>query len=355
QRDFVSGKLTPEEASRRVELAANAINRKSTDLDVLEKQASELFGHEEFIRDEMNRVRNLGRYISEESILALLRTYFGSHHPRVTLQRDSEKVYSFRLTEELRHAIHDATRGGPTWINRSRDGFLSFTTSGEIAFRCKELDLVNSSHPLVRAAIKTLKPQLDTPLARIGQAELSLKSCDENTIPPGIYYFLLYSHTIHSIRSRRVLETVAWSINTQAFLDSELGERLLYLTIEYGIEWGNNQYAPAMSAGVWNALRIEAMKRNRDIYDAEKRENGAMYYRRRNALQAEHDHDIAVKGQRLKTAQQRGSTRILPAMEGQIEKAKSEFRKKFEELDQGSEARVSLSEPLAACAVHVMP
>ena len=146
QRDFVSGKLTPEEAGRRVELAANAINRKNTDLAVLEKQASELFGYEEFIRDEMNRVRNLGRYISEESILALLQTYFESHHPRIKLKRESEHVYGFRPTDELRQEIQDASRGGPMWVDRSQDGLLRFTTSGEIAFRRKDLDLVNASH-----------------------------------------------------------------------------------------------------------------------------------------------------------------------------------------------------------------
>ena len=76
QRAFVHGELTPEEADRRVGQAANAINRERSALDQLEEQASELLGHEDYIRDEMNRVRKLGRYISEESILALLQTYF---------------------------------------------------------------------------------------------------------------------------------------------------------------------------------------------------------------------------------------------------------------------------------------
>jgi hypothetical protein len=76
--------------------------------------------------------------------------------------------------------------------------------------------------------------------------------------------------------------------------------------------------------------------------------------RRRNALQAEHEHDVMIKQRRLQTAQSRGSTRILPAMQGQIEKAKSDFRVKLEELDQMQEARASLSEPLAACAVLVI-
>jgi superfamily II DNA or RNA helicase len=353
QRDFVSGKLTPTEADRRVDQAANAINRKSTDLEALEKQASELFGHEEFIRDEMNRVRNLGRYISEESIMALLKTYFESHHPRVKLKQESEGVHGFRITDDLRHEIQDAARGGPTWIDRSREGILLFTTSGDVAFRRKELDLVNASHPLVRAAVKKVHPQLDSPLARLGQAKLRLMDCGDGSIRKGVYFLLVFAHTISSIRSRRVLETVAWEQETRTVLDSEAGERLLSLTIEKGGEWDQDQPAPPIPSNVWNSLTSEARKRNRAICGAEERENRALYVRRRNALQAEHEHELMIKQRRLQTARSRGSNRILPAMQGQIEKAKSDFRNKLQELDQMQEASASLSEPLAACAVLV--
>ena len=353
QRDFVSGKLTPAEAERRVELAANAINRKSTDLDKLEKQAYELFGHEEFIRDEMNRVRNLGRYISQESILSLLKTYFESHHPRVKLKQESDHVFGFRLSDELRLEIQDAARGGPVWVDRSRDGLLLFTTSGELAFKRKDLDLVNASHPLVRAAVSKVHPQLDSPLARIGQGVMSLRKCREETIGEGFYLLLLFAHTIHSIRSRRILETVVWHRESESVIDAELGERLLYLTVEHGTEWDQEEPAPPMPLTVWNLLTSEAKRRNRAMFAAEERENGALYVRRRNALQAEHEHELRIKEQRLRTAEYRGHTRILAAMQGQIDKAKSEYRVKVGTLDEMQEVRASLSDPLAACAVRV--
>jgi len=353
QRDFVSGNLTPEEADQRVEQAANAIKRNSNDLDVLDKQASDLFGHEEFIRDEMNRVRNLGRYISEESILALLQSYFESHHPAAKLKRTADGIYGFRLTEELRHEIQDAARGGPVWYDRSQDGILHITTCGQTAFKRKDLDLVNASHPLVRAAVKKIQSQLDAPSARIGQARLSLAGCNEQAISPGFYIVLLFAHTINSIRSRRMIETIAWSQQKGTILDSELGERLLYLAIEHGTEWDQDQPADAVSADVWTALTLEARKRNRLIYAAEERENQALYVRRRNALLAEHEHDLLIKQRRLTTAELRGSKRILPAMQGQIDKAKSDHRARLGELDQKQEVRASLSEPLAACAVRV--
>ena len=202
-------------------------------------------------------------------------------------------------------------------------------------------------------AVNKIQAQMDSPLARLGQANLSLRNSNDTQIQEGLFFFLLFSHTISSIRSRRVLETVVWHHDTSTVLEPESGERMLYLTIERGVEWDQDQPAPAMPLTVWNVLTSEARRRNRAIFAAEERENRALYVRRRNALQAEHEHDLMIKQQRLRTAQQRGGTRILPAMQGQIDKAKSDHRVKLDELDQMQEARALLSQPLAACAVRV--
>jgi hypothetical protein len=95
------------------------------------------------------------------------------------------------------------------------------------------------------------------------------------------------------------------------------------------------------------------MKRNRQILAAEIRENRALHVRKRNALQAAHEHELRNKEKRLQTATDRGSVRILPAMLGQIEKAKSDHRMKLEKLDQNQDAHATLSEPIAVCAVLI--
>jgi superfamily II DNA/RNA helicase len=75
QRDYVNGRLSPEDAERRVQDATNAILRRKQHLETLQQAAGDLFGHEEYIRDEMQRVGRLGRYISEQSLLALITSY----------------------------------------------------------------------------------------------------------------------------------------------------------------------------------------------------------------------------------------------------------------------------------------
>ncbi|MGV2332710.1 MAG UNVERIFIED_CONTAM: hypothetical protein LVR18_00710 [Planctomycetaceae bacterium] len=53
QRDYVMATLKPDEAARRLQEAEDAVVRQGQHLESLESKAAELFGHEEFIRDEM--------------------------------------------------------------------------------------------------------------------------------------------------------------------------------------------------------------------------------------------------------------------------------------------------------------
>lgn len=94
QRDYLNGSLSPEEAERRVNQAANAFEQREKDIEQLEQNASQLFGHEDYVREELQRVRKLGRYVSDAAILAVLKTYFRSNHPAVRIKHEAEEVYS---------------------------------------------------------------------------------------------------------------------------------------------------------------------------------------------------------------------------------------------------------------------
>ena len=75
QADYVLGKLSPEEASRRVDAAARAIENRRADLEKLERDASDLFGLEQYVKDQIERVRRLGRYVSDVSLLSVNRVF----------------------------------------------------------------------------------------------------------------------------------------------------------------------------------------------------------------------------------------------------------------------------------------
>lgn len=354
QRDYVNGRLTPEDAERRVQDATNAILRRKQHLETLQQAAGDLFGHEEYIHDEMQRVGRLGRYISEHSLLALIISYLQSHHPTVKLWNEEEGIFGMRLRPELRADIRRASIGGPVWIDRSQDDVLLLTTRGELAFRRPSLELVNASHPLVRAAVGALKVQLESPLARVGQASLVLLEDDDSEeFPVGIFFIAVYTHTIAGIRARRILEPIAWSPKEQRILDQESGERLLHLVLERAVEWEKTEAIEPIPGDSWTVIEGEARNRNRKLLENERRENEAQYTRRHEALQREYQHDRDVKQQRLDTARRRGHDRILPALQGQLQRAEADYQVKVEELDRTRNVSARLSEPVAICGVAV--
>ena len=201
QRDYVSGRLTPDEAEARVEQAARAINQRRTQLELLEKNAADLFGHEEYIRQEMERVRRLGRFVSEEAMLAVIRSYLQANHPGIGLWDEEPGILGMRLTDNLRSDIQDASRGGQLWLDRSRESRLFITTQGDVAFRRPDVELINVSHPLLRAAVAAVGEQLKDAVSRVGRAVVTLDTDDDREFDEGIYFVVVFTHQVEGIRA----------------------------------------------------------------------------------------------------------------------------------------------------------
>jgi hypothetical protein len=187
----------------------------------------------------------------------------------------------------------------------------------------------------------------------MGKAVVDSRLISESSLRPGVYFLLLFSHKISSLRSRQLLEVVACNAEDLQLLDAEQAEHLLHVTIEQGQEWHATVPAPAMPMQVWDALMSEARLRNRRLREAEVRENGALFVRRLKALRADYERKLGVARRRLQTATANNNVGILPAMTGQIDKLEADFRAKSEELKRAQTVEAPLSDAIAACVVFV--
>jgi hypothetical protein len=151
-----------------------------------------------------------------------------------------------RLTDELRGDIQDASRGGQLWIDRSRNGRLLVTTQGDIAFRHPEVELINVSHPLLRAAVTGVGKQLKDAVSRVGQAVITLAPDEDPELPEGNCFIIVFTHEVEGLRARRILETIAWSDVEKDLLDAEESERLMHLVVQRRQEWDRPDDARAM-------------------------------------------------------------------------------------------------------------
>lgn len=354
RRDYISGQLTPEEAEQRVEEAAHAIDNRRIQFEELQRSVGELFGHEEFIRSEMERVGRLGRYVTEQSILAVLRAYLESFHPEVRIWEEAAGVYGLHLTDALERDIRQACSPGQVWLPQVQDGQLLFTTDGAAAFDQPEVELINANHPLLRAAVSAVTPRLSHPSALVGQASVEITPADDGEIREGVYFIIVVAHEVTGIQKRRDLDEIVWSQTEGRFVEPEVGERLLHLVMEKGHEWSYGQPAPAVSPDGWDCMLSEARSRNRAIRLQKAQENEALYARRKTVIEAEHAHAQRQIENRLSTARARGRAEsVLALFEAQLQKAEARHHERISGLEADRRVSTRLSDPIAAGVVSV--
>jgi superfamily II DNA or RNA helicase len=356
RRDYFSGKLTPGEAEARVEQAAIAIEQRRLHTEQLERSAGELFGHEEFIKDELKRIRKLGRYISGDSMLALVRSFLESFHPDVQMWEESKGVCGLRLTEDLDRDIRSACTQGQLWIRRRQGEELYFTTDGVLAFERPDLELLNLSHPLLRAAVDAQRPRMQQPVALVGKATLYITEDEDPDLVSGIYFIFAFAHEVGGTVSRREMEPVVWHHDSGGLVGSEAGERLLHLVIERGEEWALPDPAPPLdSAATWDQILGEARRRNRELRENRALQNEAFYLRRKATLRAEYEHRRAEIRLRMETARLRErSAAVLGLFEAQLSKAQARLEAQLQELESNKQQLPRLVDPVAACVAAVI-
>lgn len=357
QRDYVNGRLTPEQAEARLQTAIRAAENLKADLQALDEQAGELFGHEEYIKAEMKRVRHLGRYITDSSLLAMLDVFLEAQHPGIRPWQDSDNraIWHLRLTDNLRFAIQTQARScGNAWWCKSGHDEMRFTFNGDVAFSSPDTELLNATHPLVQLAAKGIEEQLKTPAAHVGQAMLTLGKDEDPELPEGTVYCGVFELRFSGLRSRSTFEVVAWHAESSTMLAAETGERFLHLVTERGEEWTAKKGAPPMPAAAYDQIIVESVERTSRLRAKEARENEALYVRRLQALRAEFDRQHAARKQRLDTAHATGKSKMAHLMQKQLEKLEAALAVKKAALEKTRAADVSSSaEPIAMCAVRI--
>jgi superfamily II DNA or RNA helicase len=354
QREYLSGQLTPAEAEQKVEQAARAIENRRLITEQLEQAAGQLFGHEEYIRQEMIRIGHLGRHVSGQSLIALVETFLQKEHPDVRIWADDTNIYGLRMTDALEADIRASCMQGQIWRRRLRGDWF-FTTVGAVAFDRTDVELLNASHPLVRAAVERLTPGMSRPEALVGHCSLRLQPHSDPELSAGRYYIAVFAHTVTGVNPIRELDAVVWRTERGGAIEEELGERLLHLVIDGAEEWSSALPPRAVTEEEWKGVLSEARRRHNALRDRKRLENEALYQRRRQAVEAEHAHNRRQIETRRNTAIERGrSDHIVGLFEAQLLKADGRFREQITALEAGRSITTSLSDPLAACAVIIL-
>ena len=355
---FFRGELTPAQAQQRVEQAANAIETRRLHFEELERKHGELLGHEDRIRDEVQRIQDLGRHVSGHALQHLVSGFLERFHTTIRLHDAEPGLHRLSVDSELCQLVGEAVghEGSMEMRRLMRMGEVRITFDGQLAFeqQSRGVQLLNPEHPLVRAAMVRMEQVLTDPKTRVTTALLPLSGETEPAIPAGWTYLVTFRQDILSLRPRTLLLTLGWSDAGQNLVEAETAERMLHLVQEAGLPQPKGQPLPRMPQVAWSAMEAASCAATSVTKKEEALENEARRTRRHTQVEAEFDRVLKNIDIKIATAKREGrSERILNLFQAQRSRQLEERQRRLAELDKGKAVSVSLSEPLTICAVHV--
>ena len=361
--EFYSGRLTASELEKKVVETGHVIERRVRDVRELEERASDLVGHEDFIREEVRKVRRLGRYVTAVQVRSVLSGFFEINHPDLALQDVEEGIFRVKLSSQLMRDIEDASEPEEQWSvelrMKSRNGYLLLTTDGEKAFNDDRLDLLNAGHPLVKTAARSLEGLMEKPVARVGSLLVRAEEIGKG-LNPGLYYLAVFVVVVRrgsdpDSPSRRYLEAVVCGPEDLLCFQGDDAERFLHVCLERGEEHPQREDCAALPDTAWRALISAARRRKVGRKQREELENQSLYERRRQRCFDERDRKLASAKKRLQTSMEAGrEERIINLNRAQIEAVERVHSKNILGLESGLQLEVELqAQPTVICAVEV--
>jgi len=346
-------RLRPDEREAIIEQKAKALAQRARDEERLESEAANLVGQDEFFNEQIERVRRLGRFVTGEELRLLVTEFLQTEHPTCApVERSREDsteqgatltgVWRVKVNEALRDFVRKPlARNDPAllrFLDRGQNGRVEVTFDSEVALSYPKVELVNATHPLVRAIAKHYD---DHPTLVHPVTALEVR-CD--VVPPGEYLFVWASVEETGVRGGRSLWAVAVSADGTRLPDAEAAEALLHQMVVAGGRWESFEAPPAAFTAALLERAIESLVARHQQYRLDrKKHNAALVEQRLSSLEASFRAKRAERQRRLDETRLRGKERGIALFEAQLRKLESDYEESRRKTEQAKEVSVSWS------------
>jgi SNF2 family DNA or RNA helicase len=217
QTEVFTQRLTDEELARRAEEAVVRAENLRRQNEEFEASRAELLGHGSLVREEIESLRQSGRFVTPEELQALVAAWldaspYGADSLRSTSrpgiwdlalsQATIGRVYQ-KMASEHRNDDPAASR----LLGRlQREGHAWCTFDSEVAQTLDNLPFLDVAHPIVRLALEDTKGSVPrNPFSRLAAAYVE----DRTDIPPEGIVLFVYRLEVHGSERRLNLLPVA--------------------------------------------------------------------------------------------------------------------------------------------------
>jgi superfamily II DNA/RNA helicase len=157
-KDIFNTKLTKEQKIRKIEKAAENIERRQRELEEFEDECQRFIGQDEYFNNEVSRILETKRFITSEEVMFFIRHFLKTFYQKTTLlppKRGRENVFVLKSDESFRRFIR---RYSPPTENikelekkLSLEGGILVTFNDQEACRDESIEFITIHHPIVKA------------------------------------------------------------------------------------------------------------------------------------------------------------------------------------------------------------
>jgi len=347
--DLLTHQLTDEEEIKRIEQARIAIENVQLQEEKLEKEATQLIAHGEFIQDKIQAAKEMGRYITGEDLLAYVKDYLentfeGTHF----IQTDQgSAMYELHLSIEAKvrfQSFLDQQKWtGRTAILQQKSIKLLFENRvGNIVPR---VERITQGHPLVKFVVDHQRGSSKGPSYHQVTA---IKVSDQDvSVHCGDYIFMVFRWSFSGSREIEKLYYVAGNLANKESLLFDDAESLVNNAAMKGKDWlgANNSVDKNLVASLFDMYR-EAIEESefRKFQEMHHREDQDRISFMEFQLNKHRSNQVKKLEKRIYNLEVSGSEkqkRIIPAIRGKLRKLNERIDLKLEMLKQKGQPKSS--------------
>jgi hypothetical protein len=337
--ELFSKRLTIEEENERIDKASLAIEQAKKDEEELEREATNLIAHSDYILEKVTAAREFNRRITAEDLIGYVRDYLQSYWQghQFYLLDEKTSLYEILLPTKLAANFQEFMRTeklvGGSRLSESRGIHCQF--SNRVGRPGDRAEQISQFHPFVRFISHDLNKRNEGfyPLVAI-----ELIADEKNTVKSGFYVFALNRWHFHGMREEEDLRAQAINLGSEAVLDPDESWLLVNECRLKGKDWMSvdSSVDPELVQEAFN-ICTEKLESYFEVYrnDREFENKDRVEFQVRSAEQNRNRQLESLKELVIRYEQE--ESRMLAPTQGRIEHLKKRFEVRVAELKRKAE------------------
>lgn len=220
-KDLFDPDLTELQRNERIDQAALLLERRKMQFEDWERSSPQFIGHDEYYRQEVDRVQTLGRFISGNDLQVFVEDFISHYDRKSELVAEEPGTYRLNASEKLLRFIVEQPEDSQKseFCKRLFQKSSRLTFDSEVAERARDLTFVHVRHFLIRGIVEEYR-QSGIDFHPVACIHLQSSA----NLPAGLYLYLLGRATIRAAREQDVLLPIVIDFHSLAVLDEDIAE-----------------------------------------------------------------------------------------------------------------------------------